>query len=162
MIPASLKWRDPLRVTAGGMVAFATAEIAGLPEATWSVMTALIVMRAPAGRTLHAGRDRLLGTLLGAAIALLLVSLRVLRFPDLALIGLVLAATSCLVVWRPTLGAAPIAAIIVISSAGGHSPLHVAVLRVLEIAIGAVVGDAACRVLPRGPAGSRAPVGPPR
>ncbi len=145
--PAPRGWRDPLRVTLGGMLAFAVTEALRLPEGMWSVMTALIVMRAPVGRTLHAGRDRLIGTLAGAGIALLLVSLRRWHVPDLALVGLVLGASSCVVRWRPGLRAAPIAAVIVISAgAGTPSPLHVAALRVAEITIGAVVGYGVSRL----------------
>ncbi len=142
-------WRDPVRTTLGGTAAYALALVLGLPEATWSVMTALIVLRAPAGRTLHAGRDRLLGTLLGAVIALGTVPLRRWSVPDPVLVALVLAATSSLVLWRRSLAAAPVAAIIVVSAGmGAHSALGVALLRVAEILLGAATGYALTLLLP--------------
>ena len=142
-------WRDPVRITLGGTAAYGLALALGLPEAMWSVMTALIVLRAPSGRTLHAGRDRLFGTLLGALIALTTVPLRHWAVPDPVLVALVLAATSSLALWRRNLAAAPVAAIIVVSAGmGEHSALAVALLRVAEILLGAATGYALTLLLP--------------
>lgn len=142
-------WRDPVRITLGGTAAYGLALALGLPEAMWSVMTALIVLRAPSGRSLHAGRDRLFGTLLGALIALATVPLRRWDVPDPVLVALVLAATSSLVLWRRSLAAAPVAAIIVVSAGmGEHSALAVALLRVAEILLGAATGYALTLLLP--------------
>lgn len=133
-------------MTVGGVAAFAIAAALHLPEAMWSVVTALIVTRAERSRALHAGRDRLLGTLYGVAIALAGVLLRRGGVPDGVVLALCLAAASAPIAWRPALAAAPVAAVIVLSS-NGNAPLAVALLRIGEIVIGAVVGTAASRLL---------------
>jgi uncharacterized membrane protein YccC len=140
---ASADWRDPVRLTLGGLLAFAAAQLLHLPEGFWAVVTALIVMRAEPRRTLRAGSDRLLGAMCGAAVALA-STLVASSVPELLRLALVLAATSSLVAWRPGYRTAPITAIIVLSSGlgGTATPLAVALLRVAEIVLGGLIGYA--------------------
>jgi uncharacterized membrane protein YccC len=139
--PGRFDWRSPLRATLGGLCAFAVAGGLHLPEPAWAVLSALIVMRALPGNTMRAGRDRLLGTLCGAAIALAATPLRLVATPEPVLLALVLVAASGLAALRPNFRTAPIAAIIVVfAGAGVGAPLLAATLRVAEIGLGAACG----------------------
>ena len=120
------------------VVSWSVSAACGLPENLWAVMSALIVLRPTAGSTLGAGWDRVRGTLVGTAVGLAGVWIGHGTTTILAIVA-ILAFASALV---PALRSAPIAALIVLSSAGipGHSAVDVAELRAVEIAIGVATG----------------------
>ena len=134
---------DALRYGArlGGAVllAFAASAALRLPEGFWAVMSALIVVRADAGSTFGAGWDRIRGALAGTALGLAGVALRRHGGSGTELTSLLLVALLAFAagIW-PALRAAPISALIIVSSGGiaGHSAWQVATLRAVEIGIG--------------------------
>lgn len=140
-------WRDALRMTAAALVAYGISGGLGLKEGYWSVLTALIVTRPTLGGTLEASRGRLLATVGGAGLAVLVGALRIVHVPQAVVLVLTLAPLAALVAWKPDYRTAPLAAVIVLSSGGGASPLHAAGLRIVEIAIGAGVGAIVSRLV---------------
>jgi uncharacterized membrane protein YccC len=132
------------RTTIAGVLAFAIATGLGLPQPYWAVFTAVIVMQASVGGSLKATLDRLIGTLGGAAYGGVVATLVVHRGPlgIAAGLALALAPLALLSALRASFRIAPVTAIIVLLGAvsQGTDPLVAAVERVLEIALGCVVG----------------------
>lgn len=136
-------WRDPLRLVVAAILAYTAAQALRLPEFYWAVLTALIVTRPGVGATMQAGGARLAGTVGGAALAALVAGSRAWHPPEILLLVAVLLPLGVLITWLPDWRTAPIAAVIVLSSGPvGASPWHAALLRIGEIALGAVIGIA--------------------
>ena len=68
--------QQAIRLLSASALAFALSTLFGIPEAYWSLITVIVVMQPDLSRTLAAGRDRVLATLLGAALGLGLIALR--------------------------------------------------------------------------------------
>lgn len=137
--------RQAVRVTVGCMLAFVVSHLFNLPQGYWAVFTVVIVMQGSIGGTLSAAVDRIKGTLLGAAIGGVAAALR----PQTPLglgeaLAVSVALTALAAALRPTFKVAPVTAVIMlISPTGGHlGPLEAALLRVVEIFIGSVIGVA--------------------
>jgi uncharacterized membrane protein YgaE (UPF0421/DUF939 family) len=132
------------RTTIAGVLAFAIATVLGLPQAYWAVFTAVIVIQASVGGSLKATLDRLIGTLGGAAYGGAVATLMVHRGPIALAVGvaLALAPLALLSALRASFRVAPVTAIIVLlgSASQGTEPLVAALDRVMEIALGCVVG----------------------
>jgi uncharacterized membrane protein YccC len=120
------------------VLSFAASGALGLPQGFWAVMSSLIVMRANPDATLDAGRDRIVGTLAGALAGVAGVALYGDRGHAPGASLAIVAALSFLTAMRPSLRAAPIAALIVMAAPGSatQGPLHAALLRTAEIATG--------------------------
>lgn len=137
--------RQAVRVTVGCVLAFILYHLLNLPQGYWAVFTVVIVMQGSIGGTLSAAFDRMKGTLLGAAVGGAAAALR----PQTPLglgeaLALSVAITALAAALRPTLKVAPVTAVIMlISPTGGRlGPVEAAALRVLEIALGSVIGVA--------------------
>ncbi|MES2184401.1 MAG: FUSC family protein [Pseudomonadota bacterium] len=135
-------WRHGVQLAAAVALSWLASAALHLPEGFWAVMSALIVVRPTAGSTLGAGWDRVRGTFAGTALGLAGAWLAHHGAgSSTALLGMVtLVAFASAVV--PGMRSAPISALIVLTSSGipGHSAFDVALMRVLEIAIGVAVG----------------------
>lgn len=133
-----------LRVTVGAAGAYAIASALHLRLPLWAVLTSLIVTQMSVGRSLKATRDYMFGTVGGAiyggAIAVLiphsgelaLLALLVLAVAPLAFVGAI----------NPSLNAATVTAVIVllVPTMSHVDPLDLAIDRLMEVTIGAVVG----------------------
>ena len=69
------QWQFTARTFGAGMLALFIALALGLDEPKWSLMTVYIVAQPLGGMVLAKGIYRLLGTLAGAAMAVLLVAM---------------------------------------------------------------------------------------
>ncbi len=135
--------RQTVRVVAGTLLAFLLYHLFDLPQGYWAVFTVVIVMQGSIGGTLGASIDRMKGTLLGAVVGGFAAWLH----PHTP-VGLGAALTFAVGVavfaaaLRPSLKAAPVTAVIMLISPSGGSlgPIDSALYRVLEIAIGSVIG----------------------
>ena len=133
-----------LRVTASAVSALAAAQLLGLPFPLWTVLTAVLLTQMSVGRSLKATVDYLTSTL-GGAIYAGAVGTLVPHANEIALLGaLALAVAPAVLVAaaNPRFSAAPISAVMVffgptITHAG---PIASAVERVIEVAVGAVIG----------------------
>ncbi|MGE4529134.1 MAG: FUSC family protein [Rhodospirillaceae bacterium] len=134
----------PLRAAIAAVAAYAVSGALGLPAGHWAALSALIVSRPLPGAAARAGADRMVGTLIGAALACGGAALRPWQVPEAPLLALVLAAAAGVAAVKEGWRTAPIAAVIVLSAVpDGHGALAAALLRVAEIAIGAAFGVAA-------------------
>jgi uncharacterized membrane protein YccC len=139
--------RHALRVMAATAVCYALYVEFDLPQGYWAVFTTLIIMQASIGATVGASVDRMYGTVLGAVLGGAGAALAALAPADLtpAAKGLAVVVsggiTAYVAMLRPNMKVAPVtAAIMVLSSAGKLGPLEAAFYRVVEIAVGSVVG----------------------
>jgi len=136
--------RHSLRLTVAALATFAIAEIFALPQGYWGVFTAVLVTQASVGGSVKAAADWLLSTLGGGAYAAFVGTV----FPhsDRAAtavgLALVLAPLAFLAAIRPTFRFAPVtgAIIILIAPVQHLSPLDSALVRLVEISLGGVIG----------------------
>jgi len=135
---------DAARMLAAAMLAYALAHLLQLREAHWAVLSALITGRAQAGGTARAGVERLLATIVGAALAATVAAARAWQIDGAVLLFGVLAPLCLLATLKPGYRTAPVAALIVLSSGliAGSGPLGTAILRTTEIALGALASVA--------------------
>ena len=133
-----------LQLAAAVLIGYLVAMAFGLPERFWVVITVLIVMRPDSGSTLQAGLERMRGTLLGVLCALPGVYLQHLganALPvTLCTVSLLAFASAAL----PMLRGAAVVALIILGAGelAAYSATQVALLRVLQIGIGATVSVA--------------------
>ena len=133
-------WPDAVRLFAAALLAYLLARLLGLREVHWAVLTALITARGHAGGTARAGVERLIATIAGALLAMLVAYVRhAFEIDSGILLFMALAPLCLLVAVKPAYRGAPVAALIVLSAhpAVGTGPLATAVLRTAEIALGA-------------------------
>src|SRR5690348_17018158 len=133
-----------VRVTVAATGAYALATALHLLLPLWAVLTSIIVTQMSVGRSLKTTRDYLLGTVGGAiyggAIAILIP-----HSSEAALLGVLVLAVAPLAVAaavNPTLNTATVTAVIVllVPTMSHADPLASAIDRVIEVAVGAVVG----------------------
>jgi uncharacterized membrane protein YccC len=133
-----------LRVSTSAMVSLAVAQLLRLPLPLWTVLTAVLLTQISVGRSLKATLDYLASTLGGAIYAGGIGAL-VPHDNEIALLGalaLAVGPAALLAATNPRFSAAPFSAVMVffgptITHAG---PIASAAERVIEVAIGAVVG----------------------
>jgi uncharacterized membrane protein YccC len=133
-----------LRVSVSAMLALATAQLLNLPLALWTVLTAVILTQISFGGSLKATLDYLAGTIGGAVYAGTVGAL-IPHANEIALLGTLAIAVgpaALVAATNPRFRAAPFTAVMVffaptITHAG---PIASAFERVVEVAVGAVVG----------------------
>ncbi len=130
------------QLAASCIVAYSIPLALSLPEGFWAVMSALIIMRQRTGATLGEGWNRFKGALTGTLFGLFGVWMHSLGLVTSVTTLAVIAVLAFIAGLAPALRAAPITALIILSSGGipGHGPWQVAGLRVAEIAIGISAG----------------------
>jgi uncharacterized membrane protein YccC len=133
-----------VRITVAAILALVAAQQLGLPLPLWAVLTAMIVTQMSVGRSLKATGDYLAGTV-GGAVYGGLVAVLLPHESELALLIVLVVAVAplaLLAAGRPNMNVVPITAIIILLLPGltHASPVASAVNRVLEVALGAVIG----------------------
>jgi uncharacterized membrane protein YccC len=144
--PDPAQRRLGLRLAAAGLAAYGAALLIGLPQTFWAVVSALLIMQVSVGGTMKAGIDRVIGTIIGAAVGAAGATLHAAwpALPSALLLAAVLLPTGLAAATSPTFRTAPISATIVVLSTGTAAwPLGTALARVAEIAVGSLVGIAA-------------------
>ena len=135
--------RQTVRVMAGTVIAFAIYHLFNLPQGYWAVFTVVIVMQASIGGTLAASLDRMKGTILGALVGGFAAWLHPRTPIGLgAAMTISVGVTAFAAAMRPSLKVAPVTAVIMLISPSGGAlgPVISAVYRVIEIAVGSVIG----------------------
>ncbi|MFZ5748051.1 MAG: FUSC family protein [Pseudomonadota bacterium] len=134
--------RQAARVMVGAGAAFVAYKLLGFEQGYWAVFTVVIVLQGSIGGTLGAAVDRLIGTVAGAVLGALALILAPPTTMGIALaLGVVTGITALAAAVRPQLRVAPVtAAIVLLSHVPGVSPERFALDRVLEIALGGVIG----------------------
>src|SRR5262245_22819230 len=122
--------------------AFIVTNAFSLPQSYWAVMTALIVVQLSLGGTISAGLDRLLGTLAGAVFGVAAsLAGKFLAVNQVLLLVVTVAPLAFLAALRPSFRMAPVtAAIVLLATPSSASPMTSAAHRVIEIALGTIIG----------------------
>ena len=140
-----------LRVTIAATLSLAVSHLLNLPLALWTVLTAVILTQMSVGRSLKATMDYFVATVGGAAYAGAVGAL----IPHdheaalLAALALAVAPAALLAATNPRFSATPFTAVMVflapfITHTG---PIASAIERVIEVAIGGVIGLAVSLVV---------------
>jgi uncharacterized membrane protein YccC len=133
--------RAAVRMLVAALGAYICTTLIHLPGPYSAVITTLIVARPHSGGVLRASFERLTATILGAAIACAATLGRLVHAPELLLIAIALGPLALIAAHNSAYRTAMIAAIIVLSApATGGAPLHVAVVRLLGVSLGALIG----------------------
>jgi len=139
-------WRTQLalglRVTVSAVLALFVAQALGLPMPLWSVLTAVIVDQLSVGRSLKTSTNYLLGTV-GGSVYGGIIAVLVPHSSEWMLLAVLVLAVAPLALYSAShanMNAVPISAIIVLLMPALSDPVHSAINRVLEVAVGAVVG----------------------
>ena len=140
-LPQPQVLRHATRMTIAAILAFAVAWAFALSEGYWAVISAVVVMQGSLGGTLGASLDRLMATVAGAMVGAACVSVRGLTpLPEILVLALAVAPTALLAALRPSFRLAPITAVIVLVGAPPGAGLLIAFHRVMEIALGCIIG----------------------
>jgi hypothetical protein len=140
------KYRSELRLVSRSLTAAALslliADALALPQSYWAVFTALIIVQGSVGGTLAAGLDRFIGTLAGAVFgAAVALTGELWPVPQVLLLLLAVAPVALLAAMRPSFRIAPVtAAIVLFTTPSNASPIASAMDRVVEIALGTIIG----------------------
>ena len=132
------------RVTVAAVLSLALAQFLSLPLPLWAVLTAIIVTQVSIGQSLKVTIDYLAGTLggavYGAVVAVLVPPTN--ESALLLVLAIAVAPLALVAAMNPSLRVAPITAVIVIllPAITHASPVVSAADRVLEVALGGIVG----------------------
>ena len=133
--------RSAVRMLVAALGAYLATTVIHLPGPYSAVITTLVVARPHSGGVLRASFERLTATILGAGIACAATFGRLIHTPELLLIGLALSPLALVAAHNSAYRTAMIAAMIVLSApAASGAPLHVALVRMLGVSLGAVIG----------------------
>lgn len=132
------------RVTVAALLSLVLAQFLSLPLPLWAVLTAIIVTQVSVGRSLKVTIDYLAGTL-GGAVYGAVIAVLVPHANETALLlvlALAVGPLAFLAAIKPSLSVAPITAVIVIllPAITHASPVASAIDRVLEVALGGIIG----------------------
>ena len=158
MSPVATSWRELrawsathsaelrlcVRSTTAAVLTLAAAQLLHLPIALWAVLTVVILTQINVGRSLKASTDYLLSTLGGAIYAGAIGALvpHDNAFAVFAALAMALAPAVLLAALYPRFSAAPFTAVMVFfgPTITHTGPIAAALERVIEVAVGCVVG----------------------
>jgi uncharacterized membrane protein YccC len=133
-----------VRSTTAAVVTLAVAQLLNLPIALWAVLTAVILTQISVGRSLKATTDYLVSTLGGAVYAGAIGALvpHDNQFAVFVALAIALAPAVLLAALNPRFSAAPFTAVMVFfgPTITHTGPIAAAFERVIEVAVGCVVG----------------------
>ena len=131
--------RQAARTLVSVFLSGAVSELFGLHEAPWALITAAIVTSSSVTGTWTAGRDQIVGTLIGAVAGAAAIGLELLGYPKMPVFWVVLAPLALLAAARPTLRLTCVTLVVVFLFPSPGSPFARPVDRVFAILTGALV-----------------------
>ena len=146
-IPTRTHLRQTLRLVAACALAYTVAGLVGLPEKYWALITTVVVLQPMLADTLAAGRDRILGTLIGAAVGFLVLELAQHGAPLLPMFWIAFIPLGFLIALFPYLRLSAVTLIIVVLVPGAGTPYLRPLDRVVEILLGTVASIVAAAIL---------------
>lgn len=132
------QWRQAIRLLAACALAGVPTALLDIPEWYWSLVTAVAVMQPDLRHTLTSGRDRIIATVIGASVGLLLIYLRLRGLPGTPLFVVAMLPLGLLTGMRPNLRLSCTTLIVVFLLPGGSDPYGRALFRVVDILAGVV------------------------
>jgi uncharacterized membrane protein YccC len=136
-----------LRILTACALSYIVTGMLGLPEGYWAVITAAVVTQGDLSSTLEAGRDRILGTIIGAAVGLAVIEANVAwGWPLENLFWIALIPLAIVTAIKPNLRlcCVTLAVVVLVPAAGTwHRPLD----RVTEILVGTLASIAVSAII---------------
>ncbi len=136
--PDAATWWQALRLLGSCSLSYVAAVAIGLTEGYWAMITAVVVSQPMLSDTLSAGRDRILGTLIGALAGFLVLEAVDHGAPMMPLFWLALAGLAVLIALQPYLRLCAVTLMVVVLVPGGGKAFTRPVDRVLEILLGTI------------------------
>ena len=134
---AATLWQA-IRLFGACVVSYAAALAIGLYEGYWAVITAVVVTQPMLSDTLSAGRDRIVGTLIGAAAGFCVLEAADHGWPTMPLFWSALAGLTLVIAMQPYLRLCAVTLVVVVLVPGSGKAFVRPVDRVLEILLGTV------------------------
>ncbi|GAN59483.1 hypothetical protein ACI01nite_20700 [Acetobacter cibinongensis] len=131
--------RQTIRLLVSVALAGLVAQLAHLQEPGWALITAVIVTQSSITETMSSGRYQLVGTLIGALVSVITITLIVFRFPLWFSFGVVFVPLAVLASWRPNTRMALVTLMIATLFPTQDDPYLRPVERVLSILFGVSV-----------------------
>ena len=126
-----------VRILGACALAAAATGLMGLPEGYWAIITTIVVTQADFGATLQAGRDRILGTIIGALAGLLVIAASRKGYPVDRMFWIALVPLAVLTAIKPNLRLSCVTLVVVVLVPSSVASLwHRPIDRILEILIG--------------------------
>jgi uncharacterized membrane protein YccC len=141
-------WQAVRMVGACALAALA-AYVLGLKEGYWALISAAVVMQPALGQTVAAGRNRILGTLVGAAAGLAVIEAGRLGAPIHIMFWVALVPLALLTAAVPYMRLTIITLIVVVLLPSDGLSFSPAIGRVVEILVGSVAAIAVSAIRPR-------------
>ncbi len=130
-------------------LSYAGAHALGLNEDYWALISAAVVMQPALGQTVAAGRNRILGTLVGAAAGLAVIEAGRLGAPIHVMFWVALVPLALLTAAIPYMRLTIITLIVVVLLPSDGLSFSPAIGRVIEILVGSVAAIAVSAIRPR-------------
>ena len=137
-----------VRILAACALAYAGARLIGLSEDYWALVTAVVVTQPALPETLAAGRDRALGTLIGAVAGLAVIAAGQWGASTYALFWVALVPLAILTAIKPNLRLSCVTLVIVVLVPAPGNPFARPFERVLEILVGVLASIVVSAVTP--------------
>ena len=136
-------WQPELRQSVRTLVSVLLSDLVAhalqLREPYWALVTAVIVTQARISSTIEAGRDQIVGTMIGAAAGACAIALELSGLPKLPVFTVLLVPIALLGAFRPNLRLAGVALVVTFLFPSDGGPFNRPVDRVLAILVGAAV-----------------------
>ena len=127
------QWQQAVRLLAACALVGVPGALLNIPEWYWGLVTVIAVMQPDIDHTLSAGRDRVVATIIGACVGILLIYLRLRGLPEMLLFVVAMIPLAMLVGISPNLRLACSTLIVVFLIPGGGDPYGRALFRVIDI-----------------------------
>jgi uncharacterized membrane protein YccC len=137
-----------VRILAACALSYVVARLIGLQEDYWALVTAIVVTQPALSDALSAGRDRVLGTLVGALAGLGVIGASELGVPAFPLFWIALIPLSILTAVKPNLRLSCVTLVIVVLVPSMGRPFARPIERIVEILIGTIVAIAVSAAIP--------------
>ncbi len=131
--------RQAIRTLVSVFLSYVVAHALHLREPYWALITAVIVTQARVSSTLEAGRDQIIGTLVGAAAGAAAITLWLAGLPKAPVFAGLLVPLALLAAFKPNLRLAGVTLVVVFLFPAQGGAFNRPVDRVLAILVGAVV-----------------------
>ncbi len=131
--------RQSVRTLVSVLLAYLFAHALHLREPYWALVTAVIVTQARISSTIEAGRDQIVGTLIGAAAGAVAIALQLDGLPRVPVFAALMVPIAILGAFKPNLRLAGVALVVTFLFPSEGGPFDRPVDRVLAILVGAAV-----------------------
>ena len=138
LLPARDNLWQAARLVAACAFAFGGGAGIGLKERYWAIITAIVVTQPVLSDTLSSARDRVAGTLIGAALGFGVLELAEHGVPPEAMFWVALPPLALLIAMRPYLRLSAVTLVVVVLVPGTGTPFVRPFDRVIEILLGAI------------------------